>query len=54
MRERFGVGKIVDCANALDLLLRHRAQDVATDAPEAVDSVISHKQEGLNLEGFTP
>jgi hypothetical protein len=54
MSQSFGVGEIVDCANALDLFLRHRAQDVATDASEAVDSVISHKQEGSNLEGFTP
>jgi hypothetical protein len=43
MRESFGVGEIVDCADVLDLFLRHRAQDVATDASEAVDSVISHK-----------
>ena len=54
MGERFGVGQIVDCLNALDLFLRHRAQDVAPDASEAVDSVISHKREGLKLEGFTP
>src|SRR5439155_22940891 len=44
MRECFGVGEIVDCANVADLFLRHRAQDVATDASEAVDSVISHKK----------
>jgi len=54
MRESLRVGEIIDRAHALDLFLRHRAQDVATDASETVDSVISHKQEGLNLEGFTP
>ena len=43
MRESLGVGEIVDCADVLDLFLRHRTQDVATNAPEAVDSVISHK-----------
>ena len=54
MSESFSVGEIIDCADVLDLFLRHRPQDVATDASEAVDSVISHKQKGLNLEGFTP
>ena len=54
MSESFSVGEIIDCADVLDLFLRHRPQDVATDASEAIDSIISHKQEGLNLEGFTP
>src|SRR6202022_3530225 len=44
MSESFSVGEIIDCADALDLFLRHRAQDVATDASEAVDSIISHKK----------
>jgi len=38
MSERFSIGEIIDCADALDLFLRHRAQDVATDASEAIDS----------------
>src|SRR5439155_26189438 len=54
MSESFSGGEIIACADVLDLFLRHRPQDVATDASEAVDSVISHKHEGLNLEGFTP
>jgi hypothetical protein len=54
MSESSSVGEIIDCVDVLDLFLRHRAQDVATDASEAIDSVISHKQEGLNLKGFTP
>ena len=54
MRERLSVGKIIDRAHVFDLLLRHRTEHVATDPSEAVDSVISHKQEGLNFEGFTP
>jgi hypothetical protein len=38
-----GVGDIVDAANALNLLLCHRAKDVASDAPEAVDTEVSHE-----------
>ena len=45
MREGFGVGEIVDRLNAFDLFLRHRAQDVAPDAPEAVDCVVSHRKD---------
>ena len=41
--KRLRVGQIVNRANALDLFLRHRAQDVAADAPEAVDCVICHR-----------
>ena len=43
MRESLCIGQIVDCADALDLFLGHGAQDVASDASEAVDSVISHR-----------
>jgi hypothetical protein len=28
----------------LDLFLRHRAKDVASDAPETVDCVIGHRE----------
>ena len=50
MRERVRVGEIVDRANALDLFLRHGAQDVAPDAPEAVDCVVSHKKKVKTVE----
>ena len=44
MREGVGVGEIVDAFDALDIFLRHGAQDVAPDAAEAVDSIVGHKK----------
>jgi hypothetical protein len=36
------VGEVVDRDDVLDLLLGHRAHDVAPDPPEAVDSDFGH------------
>ncbi len=43
MRQGMRVGEIVNRENALDLFLWHGAKDVAPDAPETVDSKISHR-----------
>jgi len=48
MGQRVRVSEIVDRENALDLFLWHGAKDVAPDAPETVDSKISHRKK---LEG---
>ena len=37
-----GIGEVVNCANLLDLILRHGAQHIAPDAAEAVDAEICH------------
>ena len=48
MSEGVRVCEIVDSEDLLDLFLRHRAKDVASDAPETVDCVIGHrKSKGL-------
>ena len=44
MGEGMGVGQVVDRADLCDLLLGHRAQDIAPDAAEAVDAEICHKK----------
>ena len=43
MDQRMRICEIVNCADLLDLFLCHGAQHVASDATEAVDSVIWHK-----------
>src|SRR2546423_5061730 len=43
MRERVRIRQIVDRRDTFDVALFHRAKDVATDSPEAVDTVGSHK-----------
>src|SRR6266567_1130643 len=52
VRERFGVGEIVDRAHPLDLFLRHSAEHVAPDATEAIDCVVSHSN--FSPVGFVP
>src|SRR4029077_718219 len=51
MRQSVCVSEIVDGEDLLDLLLRHGAKDVASDAPETVDCVIGHKGK-LKIEGL--
>src|SRR5579864_4745718 len=41
--ECFRFSNVVDRLNALDLFLAHGAQNVPTNASEAVDSEVSHK-----------
>jgi hypothetical protein len=43
-RERRGIGQIIDAFDALDVLLRHGSKNVASDAAEAVDAVVCHKE----------
>ena len=43
VRECERVGEIVDRADTADVFLRHRAQNIAPDASETVDAVVSHK-----------
>ena len=38
------VSEIVNRQNALDLFLWHGAKDIAPDAPETVDSKVSHRK----------
>jgi hypothetical protein len=44
MSQSVRVSEIVDRDNALDLFLRHGAKHVAPDAPETIDSEISHRK----------
>jgi hypothetical protein len=45
MSEGVRVSEIIDGEDLLDLFLRHRAKDVASDAPETVDCVVGHRKE---------
>ena len=51
MGQGMRVSEIIDSDDLLDLFLRHRAKDVASDAPETVDCVIGHKGK-LKVEGL--
>ena len=43
MRQGMRIGEIVDREDLLDLFLRHRAKDIASDAPKTVNCVIGHR-----------
>lgn len=48
VRDGSCVREIVDGGDAFDVALFHRAQDVASDSAEAVDSVIGHRKRWLS------
>src|SRR5438874_5959880 len=50
MREGARVGEIINRANALHLFLCHGAQDIASNSPETINSVISHKLKFPNCD----